>query len=136
MLPQAKVLTFAALKIEFSVTKIWFGNSPKSTHHINELAMFLQKERIKSAEIIPNIRYQNLKKGNTYEETARELNLKVLKISQKINDQYPELSKYLEKMPVTFPVGKNPEVILKGLSSYYDSLNVLLNFHIKQHSKT
>ena len=95
--------------------------------------MYLQNTGITASDNFPDTRYQKRKIENNYKETEREVTSKILRISLKINDQYPELSKYLEKMPVIIPGDKNPEIILKGLSTYYDSLNVLLNYHIKQH---
>lgn len=52
---------------------------------------------------------------------------KVLKITMKIRDQYPELSKYFIEMPETIPDEKNPEVSLNSLKAYYESLNSTLN---------
>lgn len=84
-------------------------------------------------EISPEISTQKLKTNNNYEEAEKELNSKILKITLKINDQYPELAKYLEEMPVTIPVDKKPEITLQNLNAYYESLNVLLNKYIKEH---
>ena len=67
---------------------------------------------------------------NSYEKAEKELNSKMLNISLKINNKYPELSEYLDEMPVVIVIEKKPEITLKGLSSYYYSLNVLLNYHI------
>ena len=50
-----------------------------------------------------------------------------------INDHYPELSKYLDEMPVTIPTEKNPEMTLKNLSQYYESLNSMLNKYSLEH---
>lgn len=93
-----------------------------------------QNTDIATPGINPDISYQKPKMDTNYQETEKELNLKILNITLKINDQYPELSKYLEEMPVTIPVLTKPEITLKGLSTYYNSLNVLLNHYIKEHS--
>lgn len=61
------------------------------------------------------------------EETEKDLNAKILKITMTIRDHYPELSKYLDEMPVTIPSEKDPEITLKHLSTYYESLNSMLN---------
>ncbi len=63
-------------------------------------------------------------------ETEKELNSKILKITMTIRDQHPELSKYIEEMPVTIPDEKDPEVTLKNLREYYDSLNAMLNKYV------
>ena len=95
--------------------------------------MFKQKSDKPDSEINPDIRSQKLKMDNNYEDAEKELNSKILRITLKINDQYPELSKYLEEMPVTIPVDKKPKITLKSLNAYYESLNVLLNKYIKEH---
>lgn len=59
-----------------------------------------------------------------------EWNEKILKITLRIKDQYPELSKYITEMPETIPDEKDPEVSLKILKAYYESLNSMLNKYI------
>ncbi len=61
------------------------------------------------------------------EETEKDLNARILKITMTIRDHYPELSKYLDEMPVTIPSENDPEITLKHLSTYYESLNSMLN---------
>lgn len=70
---------------------------------------------------------QNQEKTTTYEKIETELNAKILEVTMKIKDHYPELSKYLDEMPVTVPSEKDPEISLKHLSTYYESLTSLLN---------
>ena len=60
-------------------------------------------------------------------ETEADLNSGILKITMTIQNKYPELSKYLEEMKVTIPDEKHPEINLKNLKAYYDSLCTLLN---------
>lgn len=69
-------------------------------------------------------------------ESMKDLNSKILKITMTIKDQYPELSKYLEEMPVTIPGEKNPEITLKDLKTYFDSLNSMLKKYILEHSNS
>ena len=69
-----------------------------------------------------------------YKDKEKNLNSKILEITMTIMDQYPELSKYLEEMPVTIPDEKDPEITVKKLESYYDSLNSLLNKYVSEHS--
>ena len=68
-------------------------------------------------------------------ETENELNDKILKITMIIKDQYPELSKYIEEMPVTIPDEKDPEITRRGLRTYYDSLKAVLNKYTLEHPK-
>lgn len=63
-------------------------------------------------------------------DTEHELNEKILKITMKIKDQYPELTKYLTEMEVTIPDEKDPEITLKNLKAYFDSLNTMLDKYI------
>lgn len=63
-------------------------------------------------------------------DSENEWNTKILTITMKIKDQYPELSKYLTEMPETIPDEKDPEITLKNLKVYFESLNSLLNKYI------
>ncbi len=64
-------------------------------------------------------------------ETLKSLNSNILKITMRIMDKYPELSEYLEEMPVTIPNEKNSEITFKKLEAYYHSLDLMLNNYIK-----
>lgn len=64
--------------------------------------------------------------GNNSEQEQR-INESILSITMLIKDKYPELSKYIEEMPVTIPIDGEPEVTLKNLKSYFDSLSAILN---------
>jgi len=64
------------------------------------------------------------------EELVRDINLKIMQVTQEIRDHYPELIKFLEEMPVTVPDEKDTEITLKSLRTYYDSLNSILNGYI------
>ena len=66
-------------------------------------------------------------------ETERCLNSKILGITMKITNQYPELSKYIEEMQVTIPDEINPKITLCNLSTYYNSLNSMLNTYVLEH---
>lgn len=66
-------------------------------------------------------------------ETKKELNAKILEITMRIKDKFPELSKYIEEMPVTIPNEKKPTISLKNLTTYYNSLNSMLDKYILEH---
>ncbi len=66
------------------------------------------------------------KTNSTYEQLEKDLNARILKITMMIMDHYPELSQYLEEMPVTVPSENDPEMNLNLLQSYYESLISLL----------
>ncbi|MBK8245660.1 MAG: hypothetical protein IPK88_19685 [Saprospiraceae bacterium] len=60
-----------------------------------------------------------------------ELNAEILRVTLKIHTEYPELSKFIEEMPVTIPNVDRPEINISILSDYLDSLNSLI-FHYKE----
>lgn len=103
-------------------------NQSKSSSEINK-----EVEKIHQ-EIQPALYQYTSQQLEQYALTEKDLNSKILQITLKINDQYPELSKYLEEMPVTIPDEKNPEITIKNLLTYYDSLNTILNKYILEHS--
>ena len=66
------------------------------------------------------------------EDLVRDLNIKIMRVTQEIKDHYPELTKFLEEMPVTVPDEKDATITLRSLKSYYDSLNSILNNYISE----
>ena len=64
--------------------------------------------------------------------TEKELNEAILKITLTIQSEFPELSKYIEEMPVTIPTA-HPDIKLKNLADYYDSLNNVMKKYAKSH---
>ncbi len=60
-------------------------------------------------------------------KTELELNEMILGITNKIRARNPELLKYLDEMPITVPYQENPEITVKTLTSYYESLVVILD---------
>lgn len=64
----------------------------------------------------------------------KELNADILKIIMTIRADYPELSKYLNEMPVTIPDVATPEMTNKILFEYYKSLESMLKEYIPHHS--
>lgn len=73
------------------------------------------------------------KKGRTYEEIEKDLNAKILAITLKIRKDRPELSKYLDEMPVTVPNVKDPHITLNLLKVYYESLVALFEDYKLEH---
>ncbi len=59
-------------------------------------------------------------------ETEKELNAKILALTMQIQEKHPELSKFLEEMPVTVPDQSDPEINIKILKDYLESLNNML----------
>ncbi len=59
-------------------------------------------------------------------ETEKELNAKILAVTTQIRQQHPELLPFLNEMAVTIPDESNPEITVKILKDYLNSLNTLL----------
>lgn len=55
-------------------------------------------------------------------ESEIDLNNKIIAITMRIQKEFPELSKYLNEMPVTIPIENNPEITTEILNNYYESL--------------
>ncbi len=68
-------------------------------------------------------------------KTEQELNNDILRITNTIHEKYPELSKYIEEMPVTIPDKASPEITIKTLQDYYNSLDALMKKYAPNHSE-
>ncbi len=99
----------------------------KTKLEIDEQSDKLQKETQ------PTLHKYNMEELVNCLQTAKNWNEKILKITMRIEDQYPELSKYLEEMPVAIPDEKNPEISVETLKNYYNSLRALLSKYIQEH---
>ncbi len=69
-------------------------------------------------------------------ETEKKLNDDILKITMLIQEKFPELSKYIAEMPDTIPNVVSPEINIKILKEYYNSLETLLKDYDENHSIT
>lgn len=58
-------------------------------------------------------------------QAIEEINQKILLKTLDIKAKYRELSKYIEELPITVPTMENPDITLKNLNEYYNSLNAL-----------
>ena len=66
-------------------------------------------------------------------KTEAQLNKEILDITLKINNEYPELSKYITEMPVTIPDKEDPEINRKNLADYLNSLETTLKKYTNTH---
>ena len=66
-------------------------------------------------------------------ETKQDINDKILKITMAIQENYPELSKYLNEMPVTIPNENNPKINEQNLEKYYESLLTIFRNYVAEH---
>jgi hypothetical protein len=67
-------------------------------------------------------------------KTEKDLNADILKITTLIHEKYPELSKYIEEMPITIPNKANPSINLRVLQDYYDSLYSMFKKYARNHT--
>lgn len=67
-------------------------------------------------------------------KSAKELNDDILNITMTIRDKFPELSKYISEMPETIPNVSDPEMNIKTLNNYYESLEDLLKKYETNHA--
>ncbi|MBC5833818.1 hypothetical protein G6N05_02870 [Flavobacterium sp. F372] len=67
-------------------------------------------------------------------KTEAELNENIVKMTMTIRNEFPELMKFLGEMPQTIPDKKNPEINIKILQDYYDSLEDLLRKYAPNHN--
>ncbi len=71
----------------------------------------------------------------TFEEAEKLLNKNILELTMRIKNSHPELSKFIEEMPVTIPDKKDPEITLKNLRNYFDSLNSMLKKYLLEQNE-
>ncbi len=68
-------------------------------------------------------------------ETENKLNEEILKMTMMIQEKFPELSKYVDEMPVSVPNNENPAVNQQNLQEYYDSLLALVKKYNTNHNR-
>lgn len=67
-------------------------------------------------------------------ETVESLNRKILAITLKIQERHPELSPFLNEMPVTIPTESDPHIDTRILKEYCETLKRMLNdYEIEHH---
>ncbi len=67
-------------------------------------------------------------------KTEAELNKNIVKMTMTIRNEFPELMKFLGEMPQTIPNKESPEINIKILQDYYDSLEDLLRKYAPNHN--
>lgn len=68
-------------------------------------------------------------------ETEKEWNAKILALTLKIQTEHPELSEFLNELPITIPNQSNPKMSINILKDYYNSLYNLVLEHKSSKSK-
>ena len=67
------------------------------------------------------------------EARQQELLTKITQLTKEIEDKYPELSKYLNENPQTIPNTNHPEISIKELEDYLESLASQLKTYREEH---
>lgn len=57
---------------------------------------------------------------------TEEVNARIMELIREIQDNHPELVPFLDEMPLTIPNESNPEINLKILEDYVESLQTLV----------
>lgn len=86
-------------------------------------------------EIQSGFDVNNSAKNEFQQRLEKDLNTKILEVTMKIRYHYPELSKYLDEIPIKIPTGKDREITLKHLKEYYESLSSILNKYQLEYPK-
>jgi len=63
----------------------------------------------------------------------QELNKEINDMTLKIQQEHPELYKYLDENPITIANIEDPEMNIKNLTNWLDSLKQLLKYHVENH---
>ncbi|MCL5128276.1 MULTISPECIES: hypothetical protein [unclassified Algibacter] len=58
---------------------------------------------------------------------------KIVKLTNLIETDYPELYPFLDETPMTVPSKNKPHINTKVMGDYLESLNLLLKHHIETH---
>lgn len=102
------------------------GKIPKEELLLNRKMANIERE------IQPALYEQSFDAADIDKGPEHLLNLKILKITMTIRESYPELSKYLEEMTETIPNEGDSVVTTEQLTSYYNSLETMLNTYITE----
>lgn len=68
-------------------------------------------------------------------KTVNEINKDIIETTMVIDETFPELSKYIEEMPVTISNTNEPEINETNLKDYQSSLDALLNKYAANHNR-
>jgi hypothetical protein len=68
-------------------------------------------------------------------ETEQELNLRILSLTLRIQEQYPALYRNLHEMYATLPIVAVPVINIKVLGKWYESLRLLVLQYDEAHHR-
>ena len=113
--------------------KLQQGSSSPSLVMVNNLkedAAINLKITVTEKEIQPALYEQSFDKAAEFTKAELILNAKILKVTMTIREHYPELIKYLEEVTDTIPNKKDPDITLKNLNAYCETLQSMLHEYI------
>ena len=64
------------------------------------------------------------------QELTKQINI----ITQKIEEEYPELYQYLDENPINIPENQGTKLTIKNFSDYLESLKQILEGYIESHN--
>lgn len=67
------------------------------------------------------------------ETKQQELLTKIAELTNEIEEEYPELGKYLNENPQTIPNTNHPKITIKELEDYLESLASQLKTYREEH---
>ena len=68
-------------------------------------------------------------------KTVKDIEDAIVKLTDKIEKDYPELYAYLDENPITMPSADHPDMNTSVMEDYLESLKQLLKHHIETHKK-
>lgn len=99
-------------------------------NNLKENAAINLKIMVTEKEIQPALYEQSFDNAAEFVKAEGILNTKILKVIMTIREHYPELIKFLEELTDAIPDKKDPDITLKNLSAYYETLQSMLNKYI------
>ena len=66
-------------------------------------------------------------------KTENEINKDIIETTMVIDEKFPELSNYIEQIPITIPNINEPEINKTNMRDYKSSLDILLNKYATNH---
>jgi len=74
-------------------------------------------------------------KANKFLDIEKALNSKIMKLTLKIQDECPELAKFIEETPDNLHAHTDPEITLRNLKAYADSLEDMHKKYMRDHKQ-
>lgn len=68
-----------------------------------------------------------------YDQVVTDLNAQIMEVMMSIRQEFPELLKFVDEMPITIPDKQHPAITLNNLKSYHTSLVWMLSKYRKDH---